>query len=334
MALISLGDLAQSFMLRRQNVALKTSLQSLSTEMTTGRAADMAQQTHGDLAPLAAIDASLARLRAYGSATTESALFAQGMQTALATVTGLAGDLGTTLLQSTGSGDSAAITNLGADARQKFEAVVATLNTQIGGRTLFAGQATDRPAVAGAQTILAALDTAISGATTAQDVQTAVSNWFDDPGGFAAIGYLGGPALADLPISPGDTAQIGVTAMSPEIRETLKGLATAALLDRGALAAVPAERANLAQRAGENLTASQTGRVALAAGLGLAEARIEAAKVRNGAEITALDMARSGIAAVDPYETASKLQATQTQLETLYTITARLSRLSLMDFLK
>jgi flagellar hook-associated protein 3 FlgL len=38
--------------------------------------------------------------------------------------------------------------------------------------------------------------------------------------------------------------------------------------------------------------------------------------------------------AVDPFEAASELQTVQTQLETLYTITARSSRLSLVAFLR
>ncbi len=45
------------------------------------------------------------------------------------------------------------------------------------------------------------------------------------------------------------------------------------------------------------------------------------------------ETARLGLISVDPYETASKLQEAQTQLETLYSITARMSRLSLVNFL-
>ena len=45
MGLVSLGDMAQSFMLRRQNVALKSDLQRLSSELTTGRVVDTAART-------------------------------------------------------------------------------------------------------------------------------------------------------------------------------------------------------------------------------------------------------------------------------------------------
>jgi flagellar hook-associated protein 3 FlgL len=36
----------------------------------------------------------------------------------------------------------------------------------------------------------------------------------------------------------------------------------------------------------------------------------------------------------DPYQAATELELAQTQLEAVYTLTARLSRLSLSDYLK
>lgn len=334
MSLTTIGDLAQSFMLRRHTAGLKSSVQTLSNEMVTGLATDTAKKTHGDFAPLNAIDSSLARLSAYGAATSESGLFAQAMQTALATVEGMATELGPTLLTVANTGNAASVTNLGKDASQKFHTAVSAFNTRVGDRALFAGQATDAPALAPADTILAALDTVIAGAVSAADIETAMTTWFNDPAGFAAVAYGGGAALAPLPIAAGEQAEIGITVMDPAIRDTLKGLAMAAMLDRGALAGSASGRADLARRAGESLMTSQTDRAHLAAGLGIVEGQIEQASARNGAETTALNIARLGIVSVDPYETASKLEQTQTQLETLYSITARLSRLSLMDFLR
>lgn len=334
MALVSLGDMAQSFMLRRQNLALKADLQTLATEMTTGRTSDIARQTHGDISPLASIDASLSRLGAYGAATSELGLFTGSMQTALGTIDSLAGDIGVSLLRVADPGQETAVASLALDARQKFETVVSVLNTRVGDRTLFAGQATDGSAVAAPDTMLAALETAITGAVSAADIETAISNWFDDPLGYAATAYLGAVGLEPVPIAPGETAQVGITAMDPAIKKTLKGLAMAAVLDRGALAGAPLERAHLARRAGESLISGQTGRAYLAAGLGVVEGKIDSAQSRNSAEASTLQIARSGIVSVDPYETAARLESTQTQLETLYTITARMTRLSLMDFLR
>jgi flagellar hook-associated protein 3 FlgL len=46
-----------------------------------------------------------------------------------------------------------------------------------------------------------------------------------------------------------------------------------------------------------------------------------------------LQNAQLSLLSVDPYETATKMQEMQTQLQTLYAITARAARLSLVDFL-
>jgi flagellar hook-associated protein 3 FlgL len=122
--------------------------------------------------------------------------------------------------------------------------------------------------------------------------------------------------------------------LDPAIRDTLASFAMAALLDRGMLAGNAEERARLAQRAGQELLTSEDARITLAARIGSVEAQIEAARTRNGAEETALGILRSDIGSVDPYEAATRLEAARSQLESLYLVTARVSRLSLVEFLR
>jgi flagellar hook-associated protein 3 FlgL len=94
------------------------------------------------------------------------------------------------------------------------------------------------------------------------------------------------------------------------------------------------ERALLAERSGRELLRTEDARITLAARIGSVEAQVEAAQSRNGAEETALGILRSDIGAVDPYEAATRLEAARAQLESLYLITARVSRLSLVEFLR
>lgn len=334
MSMISLGDLAQNFMLRRQNTDLKADLQRLSTELTTGNAADTGRQVRGDYTPLAGIDASLSRLLGYQSTTSEAALLSGAMQTVLGTVESMTSTLGPQLLAASSGTTATQVNAIGAEARQKLETSLALYNTDLAGRSLFAGVSTDGAATVSADALLATLETEIIGATTGADIESRVTNWFNSPTGYAAAGYLGGASLAPVSVAPGDAANLGFTAADAGIRNTLQGLAMAALLDRGALSGNMAERASLARRAGESLINSATARADMAARLGTVEAQIESATVRNSAETSALQIARNGITAIDPYETASRLEATNQQLETLYTLTARISRLSLVDFLR
>ncbi len=157
--------------------------------------------------------------------------------------------------------------------------------------------------------------------------------WFADAGGFAATVYQGGDPLAPVPIGRDQSARIDVTALDPAIVGTIKSLAMASLLARGVLAGSDVARSDLAKRAGEDLAGNQSTMAELEARLGTTEANILAASVQNDAEKSALETARLGLLSVDPYETAAKLQEAQTQLETLFALTARMSRLSLVNYL-
>ncbi len=334
MSRISLGDLTHSFVLRRQSTDLKAAAQRLSSEVTTGRVADTARAVSGDLVPLTGIETSLTRLQAYRSATTEAGLFASSLQEALGVLDRLSGSLATSLVTASNSGHGTMVAAAGADAAERFDAAIATLNTRLGDRSLFAGVATGEPALVSSATILAALDAAVAGTTTAEDAAAAVAAWFTAPTGFAAVAYRGGDPMSPLPVSPEDDVRLDVTAMDPTILRTLEGLALAALIDRTSAPASNAERTTLARLAGERLMSGQTDRAGLAARVGTAEARIDAAVQRNDTEKSALERVRAGILSVDPYAAASELQAVQTQIETLHAVTARLARLSLVDFLR
>jgi flagellar hook-associated protein 3 FlgL len=333
MVAISMGDLAQTFMLRRQNLAVKQNLQRLSFEVTSGVSRDITARLSGDLGALSGIDTALARLTGYSAVTTEAGLFAGAMQIALGTIDTMSSDLSTNLLAASNGLADSRIDAVGADAEQKLQAALSALNTQIGDRSLFAGISTNGAAVISADSLLSALGIAVSGATSGAAVEAAVTAWFTSPTGYDEVAYQGGSELAAIAISPGEEAQIDITAKDPALRDTIKGLAMAALLNRGVLAGQPQGRQDLAQRAGLGLMENRGERVNVAARLGLTEAKIGASATRNSNEAMALKIARNGIVEADPYETATKLEETTAQLEKIYAITARMSRLSLLDYL-
>ena len=139
--------------------------------------------------------------------------------------------------------------------------------------------------------------------------------------------------MAPINVAAGEQAYMDITALDPAIRVTLKGITMAALLDRGLMAGQTNVRQDIANRAGLSLMQTNTDRAYLTGQLGAFEAQVESAAARNSAESTSLKIVRNEITTVDPYEAASKLQYTQGQLEKIYTLTARMTRLSLMDYL-
>ncbi|MEZ5910818.1 MAG: flagellin [Paracoccaceae bacterium] len=334
MSEVSIGDMARHFLLQTRNTAMKAEANRLLGELTTGKRADIGKAVAGDFKPLAAIESSLLRLQGFRTAATEAGHFAQSMQDTLSLIDTMSADAAPGFLAASGGGNATMVNSTAQDARQKFATVVSALNTRVADRTLFAGDAANAPAIAAAETMLAELMTLTTGETTATGVEAIVDTWFDDPLGFGTAGYLGGGAAADLRISETEAARLDITAADPAIRDTLKGFAMAALLDAGALGGQDTARSVLLRTAGERLMQAGTDRAHLAARLGTQQEMIDAVGVRNATQTLALEQARNAIVAVDPYEAAATLEETQTQLETLYALTARLSKLSLVDFLR
>ncbi len=326
------GDAALTAMLSRQSGGLRTEVTRLTTELTSGVHTDMGRAVGGDYSALAAVDHSLARLRGYAAQTSEAALFTDVMQTALGVMSDGATELASNVLRGIGSANSINLDAVAIEGRRIFDTAVAALNTRFSERAIFSGVNSETAPLPDAETILTALEGALVGAVTVADVTTAISDWFDDPLGYGAL-YTGGASRADVEIAPGETADLSVTAMDPAIRETLRGLATVALLGRGLMAGQPEARADLAQSAGEDLMTNGEARSQLMARVGSVQAQIATATSRNTAEESALSITRAGIVASDPYDAATRLEDLQTRLEALYLITARVSRLTLADYI-
>ncbi len=333
MTRISVGDASMTNILARQGADFRGQVQRASQEVATGKHSDIGQALRGDFSPLLAIDASLSRLAAYRTNATDAAFQTAAQQSAIAGLSQLASGISTTLLGARNFSTPAQIDTLAADAKGRLASAVGLLNTQASGRAVFSGTATDTVPLGSVDAMLTALQTAATGATTAGQVSAAVNGWFADPLGFGAF-YQGGPALSAAPIAAGEAADLSTTAMDQTLKDTLAGFAMAALIDRGVLAGDPTERARLAATAGQQLLSTTDARTTLAARIGSVEAQIEAARTRNGAEETALGILRSDIGSVDPYEAATRLQTVQSQLESLYLVTARVSRLSLTEYLR
>ncbi|WP_039018711.1 flagellin [Halocynthiibacter namhaensis] len=331
---LSVGDLSQSFLMNRNNTALKTKLNQLSLELTTGKVQDVAAHLRGDFSPVTSIDRTLTTLAAYKTSNTEAALLTTNMQDSLEAVQGYVSEAGPNLIMAGESGNFQMLKPAAGDAKQKFDAVISTLNTQTAGRSLFSGTATDRTPLAPSATILNALNVAVAGETTAAGVQAVVDTWFAPGGGFDAVAYKGSVNnIAPLRIGANETSSLTVRADDGAFRESLKGLAVASLVSDGALSGSVSEQADLLSYAGEVLLTAESAVLDIRSNVGVIEAQIEQASVRNTTETNVLTIARAGLLEADPYKTATELQAAQTQLETLYTLTARLSQLSLSRYI-
>lgn len=330
------GDLAQNYLLKRHDTALKTGIARLTQELTGGTRQDIGAAVRGDYRTLAGIERTITQLTAMNTAASEAALRASATQSVLGTLKDLASGNAVTLMTAVSSANPAMIDAATSDSRERLFSAVSALNTDIAGRHLLSGTRSDVPPLTSGEAILTALQGAVAGAATVSDALSAIDDWFDAPqggGGFLDQAYRGSDTAVGYAPVLQTGMNDGLTAADPAIRAALRGLAVAALVSEGLFSGDAAARASLAQAAGERLIASSDGLTALQGKTGAAEAAIAALSTRNAAEISGLELARAGIVAADPYETATELEAAQTRLETLYTITARLSRLSFADYM-
>ncbi len=337
MSMTPASDMANALFLRRQTATLKSALTRHSQELTTGRFADPLRGLRGDTAALAALERSRTALSAHGLATTEAALHTAGQQRVLEKLRESAVDVATQLLT---VGNAAAPHMVETAARigsSAFSDAVSSLNARLSDRSLFAGAASDGPAVVAPEAMVASLMAEIDGATTAEEVAARVFAWFDDPGGFDVPGQgFAGATQPEGPltIAPGERISLTATAASPELRPVLAGLALTAVVEAGALAGDNAARADLLQRAAIRLAGSTVGLTALAGEIGDTEARIERAAVRNANELTAVEIAVNDLIGVSSLDAATRLEETRVRIESLFALTARLQRMSLTEFLR
>lgn len=333
MTVLSVGDLAQMFLLKRQNALTKQALTDRATELTTGLAADKGAHVSGDFAPLASLQTSLAQMSGYAAVNMEAGGMAEAMQTALDVIDRQSISASSVLLLAGNGGAATSLGVVGGQTEDAFRTAMSALNARYGDRSLFAGQNTDATALGSADTVMSDLISATAGALTVQDVTTALDSYFADGGPFDTTIYQGGAAMSALKVGPEETAQLDIRATDPALKATLKALAMGALLAHGVLGGSQTAQAQLAQTAGQALIAAQGDAVQLAAHLGTVQARIGDADTSNQAQITSLKIAQSKLMSVDPYEATTLLEQAQSQLESLYTITARMARLNLTDYL-
>ncbi|NUH66764.1 flagellar hook protein [Sulfitobacter sp. S0837] len=336
MSSTSIGDLAQSFMLRNRNTALKQEMTRLTTELSTGQVADTRAVLGGNYSYLTEIERKLETLTGYDVATTEANHMAGAMQSALERIESLGTDLSLSLIAAGTSAVGTSKSVVAADARNAMAALVGTMNSNIAGRSMFSGTATDRAPLPDDTALLDALKTAITsaGATSPTDIMAAATNWFNDPAGFAATAYQGSDnALAPMTLSETESVRLDIRATDPDLKTMLRLSAVAALAEDPALALTEPEQTELFEMTGQQMLAGRDGITSLRAKVGFAEARIEQVSSRNAAEKTSLDYAKANLLASDPYDAATKLEEVQFQLQSLYSVTVRMSQLSLVNFL-
>ncbi|KGJ17446.1 flagellin [Paracoccus sanguinis] len=331
----SVGDLSRFVLLRQSNAQLKTRLSVLSQEMTTGLKADVPAATGGNLGRLAQVQGRLATLESFSRNASLAQSETSALQAALEGIAGLA-NRGPELQAAAAMEDEAALDMRAAQAAQDFRTAVRLINTEAGGRFALSGTEVGTAPLAPAEDILALAQTQVAGMTDPVAISGTLDAWFssDSAGGFLDQAFRGNTEATSTGVSPDTTIQRDLNASASEFRTLLKGLAMAALAGEPAAALPHGAKSVLIRAAGRELSEASLGIVRTRATLGMQQESIDQALARNAAEGSALSIARSDILAADPYQTASELTQTEANLQNLYALTARMTKLSLTDYIR
>ncbi|MGY9045961.1 hypothetical protein P775_05990 [Puniceibacterium antarcticum] len=332
----TIGDMAQSFLMRHHQTKLREQIGLLGVELSTGIVNDKAAHLGGDLTVLATLDRSLLALEGYRVATAEASYVSDVMQNSLGQVQERIEELSPRLMNAELIVSETLRAAMGRDAETALGATLRNLNATAAGRTVFGGVATDRTAITDSDTILAALRVELAGETTLSGIEAKLDAWFDTPGGgFETTAYTGSTTSVDnTRLSATDSAKLDIRADNTVFRDMLKALSLAALSSDSALGFPQDLTKEMLLSAGAQMVNAQTSLTDLRAGIGNLQARIEETETRNSSEKTATELARLKLVGTDQFETAVKLQDAQVQLEALYSVTARAARMSFVEFMR
>jgi flagellar hook-associated protein 3 FlgL len=232
-----------------------------------------------------------------------------------------------------------------------LKSLIDTLNTSIGGVNVFSGiqvdqnpmkQYFDQPPPASKQAVDSAFSAAfgmsqsdpnvstISASQMQNFLDTSFDGLFQDPN-WQANWSSASSTDVQTRISKTEIIQTSVNANDPAFRKLVSAYAMiadlgTAKLSQGAYQAVVDKATKLVGDAVQGLSNMQST-------LGVAQERVTKADQRMSIQIDVMQKQITGLEGVDPYEASTHVSALLTQIETSYALTARVQKLSLLNYL-
>ena len=230
------------------------------------------------------------------------------------------------LLAALGVDNKSDVKIIGRDAVSALEKLFSSLNNRHGQRFLFAGDATStQPFEDPSQLISDVRQMAVT-ATDAADLQTQLDTYFNTPaGGWQANIYQGSSSITDPD---------AVNGIDPAITELVRGLAVMAVAGDDTPPALLTQDNAALRIAADTVASGQINMIQLRSRLGVIQERLTEGQDALNSEELILTEAFTNMTMRDQYEAATILKELENNLEASYMLTARLSGLSLLNYLK
>jgi flagellar hook-associated protein 3 FlgL len=346
----TVSTLAQHVRLQAQIRSTRQEVDRLTQEIGSGTHADPFAALGGDASRWMALRRSFEQISFYEESARLAATQLAGQQTAMTALQTTATEMRGLLLGVQSGADDGSPRTIGEGARNALEQVRGVINQAVGGRFLFSGPAVTTPPlrepdVANAAgnsptSVLAAIKAGygsladpVSMASFLDEVHQVFAGTHPNPDWtFEKVFYAGSTTGAmAVAIDRASDVSLDVRASHPALRGIVEALYV--------LDAVPATLTSadsyrvMAAELSERLTIDLGRLVDLTAEVGYRQQLVAETLTRHAQTSAVVNNNLAALESIDDYAAATRLTALQTQLELSYTITARLSRLSLASYL-
>lgn len=323
---------------------LENQLQTTETEMSTGQYANIPQtlgSQFGVYQTLLAQSDTLTNMQGSNGIILSNMSVANDALTSMSTD---AQNFINTLITAESTGD---VSTLQSQAQTLLTSLTTQLNATSGGEYVFGG---DNSSVApmgdysqGPQAATAAAFTAAFGfpqtssqvdSISASDMQTFLSGGFADlfnAANWSANWSTASSTPTSSVIMPGETIATSVTANDPGFRALADAYTSIADLNIQGLS--PATQQTVIGNALSEASSAMSGIEGMQSTLGIAQSQITTADTRLQAQVTLLQNQATQMGTPNSYTTATQLSEYMTQIETAYSLTDRISKLGLVNYL-
>lgn len=335
MRLIGTSDLLTNLQSKFQNRSISSQLNRLVGEISSGEKADPTDGSGSIRAKLASLTHSKNILVSFNQAIkthqTEKAIEYQAIQSMIDSQE----SIGPQILANLSSG-SEVLEPFFFQASNVFDASFSSLMSRVGNRYIFSGLESTTPPLVGASTIISELELAVSAATDANSAWSAIDQWFTQVGGpFDTLAYQGGePTVSSIRLSSTYSLTQETLASDLVFRENLRNLSVFKLIESGGISLPDAEIVNLVEISAKNILENQNQLIETSATIGQVQQQIDRASNQNSTEEFVFGKAVNEIKQVDLFEAVSRFEELESQLESLYLVTAKSSRLSLTQYIR
>lgn len=346
----SISTLGQNIRLQARIQATRAELDRLGEEVASGTHADWFEGLGAQSGRGLAMRSAYQQVTFFQDAAAVVANQLEGQQQAIGQVKGIAQSMRDQMLSVQSGLDQNGTRAVSENAASYLAQAQAALNTTYAGQYLFSGPATDTAplrslgeANGDGDSLSSVIETIKGGydlETTEgmqgflDEVHTVFEGTHPNPAwSFEALAYAGSTSKSSMSgiIDSGLEVSTDVRATDPALRAVFEGLTIAA--------SVRADEAStesyklLASAMSDRLTGGVADMLGLAATVGRRQAVVKETQDRHDQMATFLGTGLSELESIDDYAVSARLTELQTQLESSYAVTVRLSGLSLVNYL-